>query len=328
MIVVNLVGGLASQLHKYMLALSIGQKLKKQVKVDLSFFTEEMYQYNNIMKYELPNLGLNPDIASKKEVALAKGHTTASYVVMNLFKLKVLNEFFFNLPARIAGRLGRALKSSGIMFKEYIYIHIADKDFDPEWLEKIPANIKAIYLDGEPGFDIKLIESVRVDISKNISELKFGSDSYKSYLQKIKQAKNPVAVHVRRGDYVDNKEVNEFIGVCAPQYYVDVINILNKNVDEPVFYIFSDDMDFAKNCFKGLDSDIVYVESNSSFEDFSLLVNCSYHAISNSGFSSLGAYLSGCPEGNVYAPIRFYLDRITNSNTFKILPVGWNFIDT
>lgn len=326
MIVVNLVGGLASQLHKYMLALSIGQKLKKQVKVDLSFFTEEMYQYNNIMKYELPNLGLNPDIASKKEVALAKGHTTASYVVMNLFKIKVLNEFFFNLPARIAGRLGRALKSSGIMFKEYIYIHIADKDFDPEWLEKIPANIKAIYLDGEPGLDLRLIQGVLPEVYNQLVNASRNIMFQDKYMDLILGATASVAVHVRRGDYVSNTGANNFHGVCGFSYYKKCIELVHKANIDATFFIFSDDIKLCMSEFLELQCRIVFVSENSAAEDFMLMINCCYHIISNSGFSAMAACLSMCPEENVYSPSKWFNDSIANRNAMSLLPVRWSYI--
>lgn len=52
---------------------------------------------------------------------------------------------------------------------------------------------------------------------------------------------NSVGIHVRRGDYL-----NTPLDVCDVEYYRKAIYLLSSKIDDPYFYIFSNDVDWCK----------------------------------------------------------------------------------
>ncbi len=110
---------------------------------------------------------------------------------------------------------------------------------------------------------------------------------------------NSISLHVRRGDKVKNKK---YI-ILTEQYYYDCVNIIKTEYNVNNIYIFSDDIQWAKNNLQ-LDN-TVFMErhdSNTCYNDIILMSLCDYHIIGNSSFSWWGAWLSQdnkftiCPE--------------------------------
>ena len=67
---------------------------------------------------------------------------------------------------------------------------------------------------------------------------------------------------------------------------------MNERVKDPVYYVFSDDIEWCKVNFK-FSGNFVYVEnSNDEVYDLYRLSSCSHHIIANSSYSWWGAYLS------------------------------------
>lgn len=55
-----------------------------------------------------------------------------------------------------------------------------------------------------------------------------------------------VSIHVRRGDYINNSIVNKIHGVCSIDYYKNASELISQNIRNPIFYIFSDDINWCK----------------------------------------------------------------------------------
>ena len=49
------------------------------------------------------------------------------------------------------------------------------------------------------------------------------SEYYKEMKFKIKSKKNTCFIHVRRGDFVNNKKVRKVHGICKKEYYLKEI---------------------------------------------------------------------------------------------------------
>lgn len=115
-----------------------------------------------------------------------------------------------------------------------------------------------------------------------------------------------VCVHIRRGDYVGNKRFE----VCTEEYYKKAIDYIKKNVENPVFYIFSntkEDLEWIKNNYS-LPEDARYVDiGDDEFDDLCFMYNCHHFIISNSTFSWWGSYLSKF-EGITISPDRWMPD--------------------
>lgn len=144
----------------------------------------------------------------------------------------------------------------------------------------------------------------------------------KKLLEEIKSS-NSVSVHVRRGDYVIDRETREFHGVYGPDYYRKAVEVIAKKVRNPVFYFFSDDIGWVKKNLKTKFKN-VYVDWNTgeqSYMDMQLMSHCKHSILANSSFSWWGAWLNQNRGKIVVAPEKWFQDPTTD--TRDLIPKGW-----
>lgn len=112
-----------------------------------------------------------------------------------------------------------------------------------------------------------------------------------------------VMIHVRRGDYVTNVQTLTIHGVCSVDYYRAAIAAIREQVTTPRFFVFANDMHWARDNLP-LGQDAVFVAENSQAPevDIHLMAQCRHHVIANSTFSWWGAFLSKGPNKIVIAP--------------------------
>lgn len=139
--------------------------------------------------------------------------------------------------------------------------------------------------------------------------------------QQISQV-NAVSLHVRRGDYVQNPITLATHGLCTLDYYQAAIQTIAESVEQPHFFIFSDDiawvtanlkMDFPSHY-------ITYNQGAESYNDMRLMSLCRHHIIANSSFSWWGAWLNPSPNKIVIAPKQWFAD---DKNVSDLLPPNW-----
>lgn len=120
-------------------------------------------------------------------------------------------------------------------------------------------------------------------------------------LERIKAAPS-VSVHVRRGDYAGNAKTNAKHGTCPPEYYASAIMHVTKAVANPRFFIFSDDIEWAKKNLN-LPQETVFVpEAIPDYEALVLMSACTHHILANSTFSWWAAWLNASPDAVVIVP--------------------------
>lgn len=61
------------------------------------------------------------------------------------------------------------------------------------------------------------------------------------------QQTNSICLSVRRGDFESNAEVKKLQSVCDRKYFEEAIQVIKNNVKNPVFFMFSDDIEWVKN---------------------------------------------------------------------------------
>lgn len=145
-------------------------------------------------------------------------------------------------------------------------------------------------------------------------------------LSKIRST-NSISVHVRRGDYVNFAKTNLLHGTCSIDYYRNAIALIEKTIQNPVYFFFSNDIGWVKKNIP-IQGEHYFIENNSgpsSFEDLRLMSNCRHNIIANSSFSWWGAWLNNNDQKIVITPKKW----MNNSSipTPDLIPVSWIRID-
>lgn len=117
-----------------------------------------------------------------------------------------------------------------------------------------------------------------------------------------------VAVTVRRGDFVTDPTINARHGVLPPSYYQRAADSVARQVSDPTFYVFSDDIAWVKQHIP-LPYRVIYLDFNFPqriVEDLALIASCKHAILSNSTFSWWGAWLINTPDKIIIAPSHWF----------------------
>jgi hypothetical protein len=138
-----------------------------------------------------------------------------------------------------------------------------------------------------------------------------------------------VAVHIRRGDYIQQADTVANFVTCNKEYYQKAIAHILEKVDNPVFYIFSDDFDWVKENLNFEDHLVTFVDWNrgdESYIDLQLMSLCKHNIIANSSFSWWAAWLNAHREKVVACPGKWFRDEKKNDLLKDFYPEGWEVI--
>ncbi len=156
---------------------------------------------------------------------------------------------------------------------------------------------------------------------------KFKSSKLNKQSQKLAEeiaSCNSVSIHIRRGDYLTQFADN----MCTYDYYIKAIRHIERKVDNPQYYFFSDDIKWCINNF-GKCNNHHYVNVNSgkdSWQDMYLMTKCKHNIIANSSFSWWGAWLNNNTSKIVIAPNPWFRTWDKDSS-FDVIPDNWVKID-
>lgn len=117
---------------------------------------------------------------------------------------------------------------------------------------------------------------------------------------------NSVCVSVRRGDFETNEKFKSLHSVCDKEYFTKSIEKIKNSVDNPVFFLFSDDVKWAKKHIQtGCET---YCEDGTDpvWEKLRMMSLCKHFIISNSTFSWWAQYLSSNKNKIVISPSRWF----------------------
>lgn len=137
----------------------------------------------------------------------------------------------------------------------------------------------------------------------------------------IRLQKNSVSIHIRRGDYVKNPHANKHHGLIELDYYKKATEYIKTKINNPLFFIFSDDIDWVRINLKIENCIFISNPKINEVEEMYLMSQCSHNIIANSTFSWWGAYLNKNIDKIVIAPTKW-----TNHKTateLSILPENW-----
>lgn len=300
MIVVKIMGGLGNQLQQY----AVYKKfitLGVEAKVDISWFSKEN-QENMLAKRDLElNYfeGIEYEAATEEEIAKLIGSD------------------------KLSGKLRRKLLPFTInRFDESMMYH-------PELLKMQSAYISGYFACEKYYADILplLRNEIKFPIGMEKAEVfhKIAAD-----MDEVQS----VALHLRRGDYLDAENQAMFGGICTEEYYEGAINHLMQKVEAPVFFIFSDDSEYAEEYAEkmrqkfGVMAHVLDMnKGKDSFLDIYLMSKCKHIITANSTFSFWGARFNDYENKIMIRPTKhknsqkFVRDEMVN------LWKEWTFVD-
>jgi len=132
--------------------------------------------------------------------------------------------------------------------------------------------------------------SEKRDYLRNVFKFKINNE-IKSLGDSINQNRKSVSVHLRRGDYVTKSGSYINFNICDEPYYKNSISIVKQRIIEPEFFVFSDDIEYAKKVFANQEK-VTYMIGHKDYEDMYLMSKCKHNIIANSTFSFWGAFLN------------------------------------
>jgi hypothetical protein len=153
--------------------------------------------------------------------------------------------------------------------------------------------------------------------------LKSGPDKLNRQVLDEIEAANSVSLHIRRGDYISDPVTNQVHGVLGLDYYSRAVNYIASKTAQPHFFVFSDDIAWAKENLR-LPFPLSFVEHNGQdkeCEDLRLMCHCKHHITANSSFSWWGAWLNANPDKIVISPEKWFND--PSLDTKDLIPEYW-----
>jgi hypothetical protein len=289
-------GGLGNQLFQFI----VGYVLAKKNKINLRVNIESFNSYDH--QFELDRF--------------------PAVYKLNIPKIKN-NNFFSKIYLYLYRKFHKILKISGIYkFINYFFLDKQEFEkspfiFNRDLLEK--KIVKNISLEGYFQSEKYFIRYKKI-VLKLFRFPKIKDKLLQKYLNLIKN-KNSVAIHVRRGDYLNNPKVRYVHGILKEDYYKKSISYLKKRVKNPFFFIFSDDVELVKKTFFFFNKEkFIFIDAKSSINALHLMSNCKHFIIANSTFSWWGAWLSKNKHKIICGPKKWLRAKIS---TPDIIPDSW-----
>jgi hypothetical protein len=288
-IIVQLLGGLGNQMFQYAAARSVSIVHNVPLKLDIT-------EYENYpdRAYKLNHFTIHAGIATQDEIETFR-HREASYLArMYASFLEIFRPYY---------------KRKNFIEQSFRY--------DANIL-KCNSNV---YLEGYWQSE-KYFRTIPSIIRDDFTFADTADEKNQTMAEQIESCES-VSLHVRRGDYVSNPVTNAYHGTCTRDYYRQAIELIEEHVDDPRFFIFSDDSDWVqKNMDTGHPTTFIdFNGPDQDYEDMRLMSLCQHHIIANSSFSWWGAWLSANPKKTVIAPARWFNN--PEIDTSDLVPESW-----
>jgi hypothetical protein len=147
------------------------------------------------------------------------------------------------------------------------------------------------------------------------------------YNQIPSDGKETVAIHVRRGDYLEPKH-NLYCNLADTGYYNQAIEDFIIDIEKYHFVVFSNDIDWCKdNLIEG--DMITFIKPGSDYTDMILMSLCDHFIIANSSYSWWAAFKGYNPNKKIICPANYIntwhpFSSLINKNYY---PKDWKIIN-
>ncbi len=292
LIIVKLKGGLGNQMFQYALGKSLALYYDKPLKIDADYIkNNEGYVPRD---FSLSKFNIELDLyqeADKERVG---------FILKNNFLAKKLRNYFLKKGKYKGKYIIENPDNIGLFKKELFENHNESMYIDGYWQSYLYFN------------DIKECLIKEFNLKPEHTKEMMG------ITQRINET-NSIAVHIRRGDYVN-------LGwTLDTTYYKKAIEEIVENVENPEFYVFSDDTDWVKNNLQELDNATFIGEYNLfDYQELWLMSKCKHNIISNSTFSWWGAWLNQNDHQVVVSPSTWINGM--SLETTSLIPDSWKRI--
>jgi hypothetical protein len=299
MVVVKIQGGLGNQLFQYASGRALSLYLNTELKLDLSFFDDA--KFNKV--YRLDKFNISVPRAQTWEYNPLKNSTEIPFIIKSLHRIGISLSPFYKRNHLIETDILKIFQKRKLIHRDYFF---------ECWYNNL--NYYKTYRE-------IILNDLNADNLLNNKNL---------LLQNELKSSNSVAVHIRRGDFL----TNGFFKELSKEYYVNAMKIISEKTNNPIFYFFSDDIDWAKKEYSYLPN-VKFVEHNSiletqwntygDIEDLMLFRSCKHQIIANSTFSWWGAWLNERHDKTIISPKYWYNNKKAQKKIENdgILPKEW-----
>lgn len=269
MIIVNLKGGIGNQMFQY----AFGRKLALQNNDVLKLETAGLAKANDVgdiyRPFSLDAFTIEKNIASSEDVARVK------------YPYGIISKGLRWVHARV-------LKKTNTLFNPRAFTLSGDVFLDGYWQSP------------------KYFEDIRDTLLSEFRLQSPLSPAVTAFKDQIENSTS-VSIHVRRGDYVKNPRVQKEFGICESSYYQSAIEHIKRTVEQPTFFVFSDDIAWVKENLP-LPVSTVFVQDPTlrDVEELALMTMCTHNIIANSTFSWWGSWLNAHEDKIVIAPTPWF----------------------
>ena len=292
--IIRMTGGMGNQMFQYALYLKLCS-LGREVKFD------------DISEYDRPNVrpimlwafGIDYPRASKDEI----NEITDGFL-----------KFSHRVRRKLFGRRSKEYYEGSCNFNEQVLVrepaYLTGYFQSEKYFKDIEGQVREAFT-----FSGKMWEGLDSGLKERME----------GYLKRIQSAVS-VAVHIRRGDYLEKEEI--YGGICTEEYYEQAIKMIKEEVPDARFYIFSDDAAYVKGKYQGEDYTVVDINhGRDSFYDIWLMSNCRHNICANSTFSFWGARLNENEDKIMIRPTIHKNSQIFVKKEMEELWRGWRFIN-
>lgn len=287
MIVVQLSGGLGNQMFQYSLGRCLARKMNCALKLDLSNYEE----YRD-RQYELFRYNIRASVASTIDLQLCK-----RYGLVGRLAVPMAEKLAWSIGFRVVRETSTRFDNSVLSLRGNIYL--------------------IGYWQCERYF-VEIADTIRDELTP-----KEGVDNHNATMEHRIQSSNSISIHVRRGDYVSGSYARAILGSLPMEYYHSAIKFIASRVENPHFYVFSDDANWTRQNLR-LDYPATFVSHDGPGQDvwdMHLMRACRHNIIANSSFSWWAAWLNRNPEKTVIAPRQWFRD--ANRDSMDVIPTDW-----
>lgn len=291
LVIVKLIGGLGNQLFQYALGRAISLKNHAPLKLDVSGF--ETYKLRH---YGLCHFNVVENMASADEIARFRRSGSS--------------------------RLSNFVSRLGLLPERLRFTTVVESGFP--FCPRVLEARGNLYLDGYWQSE-KYFKEIE-DVIRREFIVKHKPDPVNERVGEMISGTDSVCLHIRRGDYASDPEINKIYGVCTLDYYYAAVRELAKAVAAPHFFIFSDDPQWARDNLE-INHPVTFISHNGGakdYEDLRLMSLCKHFIIANSSFSWWAAWLGRHPAKMVFAPKVWFQTREHDAR--DLIPDSWRVI--